>query len=102
MKSKMLWTLVVLNAMLIVALMVQVTTPVADAQARRPADYIMVPGDVAGGQGAAVYMIDTTNGLLGAMSYDPSRNELHAMTPIDLNRLFEAAAPPAVGPGRRP
>ncbi len=58
---------------------------------RRPADYIMIPGQVASGNLGVVYLIDTTNGLLGAMAYNDSQHQLDTMAPIDLNRVFNPA-----------
>src|SRR5438552_2169352 len=76
------------------------------AGVRRPADYIMIPGEVNGGSSAVVYMIDTSNGLLGAMTYDDSNRALNTMPPIDLSRVFEVGGGPAprgtqVAPGAR-
>jgi hypothetical protein len=88
MKNRMLWALLGLNVVLLAILVAQVTTDPAVAQVRRPADYIMVPGEVIGGQSAVVYVIDATNGQLGAMTYDQARDELQFMPPIDLARVF--------------
>ena len=105
MKSRILWALVGLNVLLVVTLVARLggeTT--ATAQVRRPAEYIMIPGDVSGGSSAVVYMIDSTNGLLGAMTYDDSSRRLNTMPPLDLSRAFETG--PNVGartaPGAAP
>jgi hypothetical protein len=91
--------LVALNVLLVVTLaarwgadnqaMAQVARPA------RPADYLMIHGEVSGGSSAVVYMVDTTNGLLGAMVFDDSAKVLNTMPPIDLARVFDA------GPGGR-
>jgi len=106
MKSRILWALVVLNALLLVTLVARYSGDnTAVAQVHRPAEYIMIPGEVGGGTSAVVYIIDSTNGLLGAMTYDDSRRELNTMPPIDLSRVFEtgpnvgARTPPNVAPG---
>ena len=39
-----------------------------------------------------VYIIDSTNGRLGAMAYDDSSRTLQTMPPIDLNRVYAVAA----------
>ena len=71
MKQRILWTLVVLNVALAVSLVLRFThDDTANAQVRRPADYILVPGEVTGGASEVVYMVDITNGWLGAMAYD--------------------------------
>ena len=108
MKRRILWALAGLNVLLVMTLAARLSSEnTAHAQApRRPSDYIMIPGEVSGGTSAVVYMIDTGNGLLGAMTYDDSRKELNTMPPIDLARVFEAGAPPAprgtqVAPGAR-
>ncbi|MEA2708878.1 MAG: Cys-tRNA(Pro)/Cys-tRNA(Cys) deacylase [Phycisphaerales bacterium] len=109
MTKRILWALAGLNVLLVMTLAARLTSDnAAHAQAaKRPSDYIMIPGEVGGGSSAVVYMIDTGNGLLGAMTYDDSRKELNTMAPIDLSRVFEAGAPatprgPAVAPGARP
>src|SRR3982750_1390646 len=95
-KSTILWGLVALNVVLLITFVGQYTRPnAAHAQAgaaRRPADYIMIPGEVTGGTSSVVYMIDTSNGMLGAMTYDDTRKRLENMPPIDLNSVFEAGA----------
>ena len=56
-------------------------------QVRRPADYILIPGEVTGGSSEVVYMVDITNGWLGAMAYDDSAHVLNTMPPIDFARV---------------
>jgi hypothetical protein len=113
MKNRILWALAALNVLLVVTLAARFSSEnAAVAQARRPADYIMIPGEISGGSSAVVYIIDTSNGLLGAGTYDDSRREINTMPPIDLARVFQTgpATPPrgpaggaggagAVGPG---
>ena len=102
MKQKVLWILVVLNIALAVSLALRFTHDnTANAQVRRPADYILVPGEVTGGASEVVYMIDITNGWLGAMAYDDASHVLNTMPPIDLNRVFETNTAPR-GPGNAP
>jgi hypothetical protein len=109
MKGRLMWALLGLNVVLLLALVAQLAIEPAMAQdatepfaqARRPADYVMVPGEVIGGQSAVVYVIDTSNGLLSAISYDQSRNELQSMEPIDLARVFDGGPPVPPAGGRR-
>jgi hypothetical protein len=107
MKRRILWGLAALNLLLAVTLAARFTgdnTAVAQAPAgaagvggvRRPADYIMIPGEVNGGAGAVIYVIDTSNALLGALNYDDNQRQINTMPPIDLSRVFE------VGPGSAP
>jgi hypothetical protein len=104
MKNRILWALVGLNVLLAVTLVMRWSsdnTAVAQA-ARRPADYILVPGEVNGGASAVIYMVDTSNGLLGAMAYDDAMHVLNTMPPLDLNRVFEATGAGATGGAGNP
>jgi hypothetical protein len=94
MKAKVLWTLVVLNVVLLSAFVLQRmgSTPAhAQAAARRPSEYLMIPGSVSGSPSAFIYVLDTNNGTLGIMSLD-NQKRLTSARSIDLNRVFEAAA----------
>jgi hypothetical protein len=101
MKSTILWALVLLNALLICTFLSRITRentamaqPAgapgnnANPRPRVPGDFVMISGEVTGGISGVVYMVDTTNGYLGAMTYDDSRGELSAMPKIDLARVF--------------
>jgi len=91
MKKRILWALAAVNLLLAMALVWKVGGEnQAVAQARRPGDYLMVPGEVTGGTTAVVYVIDTTNGLLSAIAYDDAQSRLETMPPLDLTRYFEA------------
>ena len=94
MKSTVLWGLVGLNAVLLFLFAGQFNhlSP-AQAQLHRPADYLLIPGEVTGGSTALVYVIDSTNGQLGAISYDDSSKTLQTMPEIDLNRIYNSVAP---------
>jgi len=92
MKTLLLWTLIVANVALAVTFIGRQTKPnAAIAQARRPGDFILIPGDVTGASSGVVYIIDSVNGELSAMIYDDSRKSLDAMPKINLARDFEAA-----------
>jgi hypothetical protein len=92
MKNLLLWSLVVLNVALAAAFIGRHTASnSAVAQARRPGDFILIPGDVAGSSNSVVYIIDSVNGELSAMLYDDTRKQLDAMPKINLARDFEAA-----------
>jgi len=93
MKSTVLWSLLGLNAVLLFLFAGQFNRlNTAQAQYHRPVDYLMIPGEVNGGPTALVYIIDTSNGKLGAMAYDDSSRTLQTMPPIDLNRIYTIAA----------
>jgi hypothetical protein len=93
MKSTVLWALVALNAVLLSIFAGQFNrVSPAQAQFHRVADYLLIPGEVTGGSTALVYIIDATNGRLGAMAYDDSSRTLQTMPAIDLNRIYSVAA----------
>jgi hypothetical protein len=107
MRYRILWALAALNVLLVMTLAARLSSDnTAMAQAKRPSDYVMIPGEVSGGSSAVVYMIDTGSGQLGAMTYDEGQKQLNTMPPIDLARVFEGGATdrshgPAVAPGAR-
>lgn len=89
MKSWLIGGLAIVNVLLFITWITR-TAPqsAAIAQASRPGDYVMIPGEVIGGGGTSVvYLVDTTNGTLAAVAYD--NNDLLAMPPIDLSRVFQ-------------
>jgi hypothetical protein len=107
MKSTILWALVVLNALLAVMLVSRQTQDnAAFAQApgapavRRPGDYLMIPGDVTGVSSGLVYIIDTNNGWLGAMSYDDSSKKLGVMPRIDIAKAMSTPGANHTGTGK--
>lgn len=97
MKTTVLWTLVVVNALLLGSYLSRFTnagSAIAQpnrAQPARPGDYIMIPGEVGGGTAGVVYIVDMTNGRLGAMSYDESNRRLVTMQATDLAPIFQRA-----------
>ena len=93
MKSKILWALAVLNVLLAGTLVYRRTAAHAQVGAVRPGEYIMIPGEVTGGPSAVVYIIDETNRKLAARTYDENKKIMFDMAPIDLDRVFAAAAP---------
>lgn len=105
MKTFLLWTLVLLNAILVATFAFRLFPDnAAHAQAgaaRRPGDYLLIPGEVTGGSGAVVYVLDVTTGKLSAMSYDEPRNEIGMMRELDLARVFDAGATIGGGDRRR-
>lgn len=92
MKSTVLWGLVGLNALLLFSYIGQFThSRTADAQMARPADYLLIPGEIPNGNTEIVYVIDTSNGRLGALAYDDSNKVLRSMPQVNLNDLFASA-----------
>jgi hypothetical protein len=96
-RSTLVWALVALNVLLTAALVgrwmkpsTAMAAPAAAPGGNRPGDYIIVPAEVIGGNGAIVYVIDTTRGQLSAMGLE--NNRLQSMAPVELNRVFDARA----------
>lgn len=91
--AKMIWGLAILNAVLAVALVWKLggDNP-AQAQGMARSEYIMIPADIPGAPSGAVYMVDTRNAILSGFVYEQNRNTIEVMAPIDLARLFAAAA----------
>jgi hypothetical protein len=87
-----LWALMVLNVVLGMALLARHGSEnTAVAQVGRPADYLIVPGAVVSSTDAVMYMLDMSNGVLGAMAFDSPSSQFSFLQPIDLNRLFDEA-----------
>jgi hypothetical protein len=102
MKRAILWSLVAVNGLLVAAVVGRLLPDnTAHAQYRRNGDYMLVPGNMPGDQAAVVFVVDSANGQLGAMSYDENERQLKSMTPIDLNRVFEQAMRGQEGRGDR-
>ena len=103
MKSRIVWSLVALNVLLaavLVARWMKPQTAMAQAAAR-PGDYIMVPAEVVGGSSTLIFVVDTSNNQLSGIAFD--QNQLQALPPIDLTRVFNerAAGGGAGGRGAR-
>jgi hypothetical protein len=91
-KSNLLWCLFGINLALVAAVVVpHLKSNVAMAQGvGRPADYMMIPGDVAGSDRGVVYVIDSTNRLISAISLDDASGRVEMMQPLSLDRVFDA------------
>jgi hypothetical protein len=92
MQSKLIWSLVCLNVILLLGVALRLTSQPASAQALRAGNYMMIPGEIIGASSSAVYVLDINQGRLTAVSFDDSQNRLSEMPPIDLNGIFQAAA----------
>jgi hypothetical protein len=101
MKTAVLWALVALNGALLLSLLNQhnhgESTANAQVGGRRPGEYIMVDGTIPGSSSGLVYVIDTVNGQLGALTYNDSNpgNKIESMPPIDLASVFSPSSAPA-------
>src|SRR5687768_14299196 len=91
MKSTVVWALVALNCVLLAALVGRYVKPnEALAAGGRRGDYIIIPGEVAGGNNAVVYILDTSNRKLSARVLNNAGRDwrLDDMAPIDLDRIL--------------
>ncbi len=68
--------LIALNAALLAVLAVVTFAPGANAQHRSRGKYAMVTGGVTGSLSSVVYIVDTANQELIALSFDPSAKRL--------------------------
>jgi hypothetical protein len=100
MKNLTLWTLIILNAALLLCFTDHLLRPsAARAQAggmRRPGDYVMISGLVNGSTAGLVYVVDTVNGQLTALTYGANggNGQIENMPPIDLNAVFATQPQP--------
>jgi hypothetical protein len=96
MRKTILWFLAAANVALAATFVLRVLPDnQAHAQAmRRPSEYLMIPARVPGASVDVVFVVDTSNSILGGLVYDDSRDVIDTMTPIDLNRVFSAAPAP--------
>ena len=94
MKTIMLWALVGLNVVLLAMLVGVGDEKTALAQSLRRGEYIMAPGQLAGGSTEVVFILDTRNGRLTFAAQGGTNNNSIASSPyIDLNRVFEPGRP---------
>jgi hypothetical protein len=92
MRSRLVWALVALNALLLATLVGQWLRPTAAvAQVPRASDYLMIPATIQASPTDVVYIIDEANGLLTARFFDGQAFQDMA-PPIDLSRLMNPDA----------
>jgi hypothetical protein len=106
MKRTVFWALVVINAVLLAALLapyMKSSEALAQRAAGRRPELLMIPGEVIGGNSAAVYLVDTNNRRLGAIMLNNKGNGLDVLEPQPLDRIFDdrAAKDDAVPKGGR-
>ena len=103
MKSKIIWCLAGMNVALALSLVlpyVRENSVLAQQRVSRPADYMLIPGDISGNDAGVVYIIDESNSVMSAMAFQDSANRIEVLPPIDLLRVFEEGAPD-IKKGRR-
>jgi hypothetical protein len=90
-KSKVLCSLVLLNAALLAAVMMRYTRAnEARAMARAP-DYLAIPSKIPSSSSGVVYVLDTTNHLLTTVSFDSGaaqNQKMKTWPTIDLDAIF--------------
>lgn len=99
MKNKVIWALGALNLLLALGLVTRLTAP-AQAQVARPGDYILIPGEIAAGNNAVIWVIDSRAQQLSAVSVGQNDRGLDMMQSIDINRLLNQGAPGGGRPNR--
>jgi hypothetical protein len=97
MKRTVFWALVALNVVLLATLLapyIKGNQAMAQrAGANRRPELLMIPGQqIAGGNADVVYLVDTANRRLGAVSLNQKGNGLDSMAPQLLDRVFEDRA----------
>ena len=99
MKSVMLWALGLLNVMLLAVVVDRhMKDSTAHAAAGRLGQVLAVPGNLSGANNGVVFLLDTTNLMLSAISYDSSTNRVASMPPLDIQRVLDNAG--GAGPRR--
>lgn len=95
MKSKIIWCLAGINVAMALSLVlpyIRENTLMAQQRVDRPADYMLIPGDISGSDAGVVYILDESNSVLSAMAFQDSSNRIEVLPPIDLIRVFEENA----------
>jgi hypothetical protein len=101
MKRTIFWALVALNVVLLAALLMpyvagnHAMAQRAGGGGNKRTELVMIPGEVNGGNSAVVYLIDTNNRQLGAVTIDNRGTGLVGVAPENLDRIFD-------GGGARP
>jgi hypothetical protein len=104
MKKTVFWALIALNAALLAGLIApyfhsnQAMAQRAGGGGRRP-DLMLIPGEIIGGNSAVVYLVDTNNRRLGAVSLNQRGTALDSLAPQPLDRVFEERAMDEAGAG---
>jgi len=99
MKSVMLWALGVLNVVLLAVVVDRhMKDSTAHAAAGRLGQVLAVPGNLPGGNNGVVFVLDTTNRQLSAITFDGATGRVTTMPPLDIQRVLDNAG--GVGPRR--
>jgi hypothetical protein len=107
MKSTVFWGLIVLNLVLLAGLIapyMRGNEAFAQRQGGRRPELMMIPGEVTGQSSQVIYLVDTANRRLGAVALSQDGKRLDAMSPQDLDRVFDeraAGGGPRAGTGNK-
>ncbi|MBC7784989.1 MAG: hypothetical protein H7144_14215 [Burkholderiales bacterium] len=90
MKSTLICGLIVINVLLLAVLASRHMKPnVAEAQARRAGEYLMMPADFSGARAGAVIVFDSTTGELSAIMTDETTGKMQGMPIIKMGDIFD-------------
>lgn len=92
--NRILWGLLAVNLILLASLALRRRPNLAGASPRARSEYIMVPGVITSSPNDVVYVIDTSDGLLSAVTYDSTGQRLIPMPPINLDNIFYGTGSP--------
>ncbi len=89
MRSKTILALFLLNVALLASLFFHSFLPQAHAvpAGAKASDYLMASGEVQGGTGGVVFIVDTRNDMLTVFTFNGQK--IDAMPPIDLARVLK-------------
>lgn len=103
MKTVAFYALIALNLALLASMLGRFgKEQTAVAQVGRPADYQLIPGSINGRTDTVIYMLDQSNGLLGAMIFNGSSGQFDIMQPIEIGRLIDQKMGMTPNNGNRP
>ncbi len=91
MKRTVFWALVALNVVLLAGLIspyIGSNEAMAQRASGRRPELMMIPGEVNGGNSAVVYLVDTANRRLGALTLNARGNGIQGVAPQNLERIF--------------
>jgi hypothetical protein len=92
MKRQRLSGLIALNAALLVALAFVTLSPSADAQARRPGDYLLAGGQMQSESSNVIYILDTANLEILGLVLDDNRKEVRSAIWHDIKKDLKQGA----------
>lgn len=95
MKSTAVWALIVLNVVLLGSLVGRSMKPnaaVAQQAAGRVGDYVIIPVDFPGATVGSMIILDNASGELSAIQTEENSGRIASLPPVNVTKLFDAAA----------